>query len=270
MGFMAPKIPVAVGLLVVSMTAAGGVVFRETRTLEPTDGGSPVVELLEVSATDETCRLVIQPAGAAGGTPGTWILITLNDAFLVDTARAELAPVQPTDLRPVDESQPRPSRSAEIRDVTLVEEFSRAGDRLLGRNTRQTAWRLRFTEVREGVPVIRHEERHEIWSAAPRAGEDSQAWRQWRLSEDAGAGLPSTDLREAFEQMQAEGLLLRHLVERVIVVEGMTVPRVERLRREMTAIEMREFPPDYFRLPDNYTLTEILAPIDDPAAAEER
>ncbi len=267
---MAPNVIVLAGLLAVTGPAWGGVAFRETQSTESSGGEPPLVETLQVHAANEACRLVSEPAEMAAGAPATYYLITLNDAFLVDTVRAEIAPVQPTDLRPVDESRPRPSRSAEMRDVTLVEEFSRPGERLLGRPTVHAAWRLGFTEVREGVPVIRHEQRHEVWSAPARAGEESLAWQQWRLAEDAGPGINSTALREAFERMQAGGLPLRHLIERVVVVEGVPVPQVERVRREIVAIEMREFAEDYFRLPTDYSLLEILAPIDDPAAAEER
>jgi hypothetical protein len=108
--------------------------------------------------------------------------------------------------------------------------------------------------------VVRHEERHETWSATtPALQTVPPGWRAWRVAEDAGAAGERRELRDALDALQDRGLVLRHLVERRVGADAAAAP-VERVSREVTAVAEAQVTPDTFQRPAGYEVTEFLAP----------
>jgi len=242
-------------------------VFREVQTTAFQGVGFSVAAIRLVHAQADACRVMTEKGEESAATPGAYLLITLSDAFLVDPARAEAAPVEATGLKPVG-GQPA-DVDIDLREVSLVEASAVDGERVLGQRTRRRVYDLRYTEVRAAAPgaAVQHEERHEIWGVPWR--DDLTAWRQWRVAEDAGAGAASPELRDALERIQADGLPLRHQIERRRRTgNGEWLP-IERVRRDITAYDPQEFEAGYFSLPADYRLTEFLAPTDEPGVTED-
>lgn len=256
----AAALAAALALAPVAPPAGAALVFREVETIERPD--APVArQVHQVAAEGESCRILQEESTDPAAPAGTYLLVTPNDAFVVDPARATLAPLAPTRLEPAD--GPAEADGPVVTGVTLETLFEADGPKLLGFPTRHAVHRLRYA-LGAGGDAVRHEERHETWAAAiPWLAEVPAGWRAWRVAEDAGAAGERRELREALDALHARGLVLRHLVERRTEADDALV---ERVSREVTSVAEELLPPETFQRPAGYELSEFLAP---PSGAPE-
>jgi hypothetical protein len=266
---MGCRLPLPVLLwLAVSLAAppaVAGLALREQQSLQREGEEVAVTQVVEVLADGDICRINEERSDEPVGPPGSFLLVTVNDVWLVDPARSEFAPFKPTRLQPAAASVAASDISVTFRDVDLRLEVDEPGPVVLGRRTRRQVYRLAFVEERsatgdrEGL-VIRHEQRHELWVAPWPPGVEAVAWRHWRQLEDGGSAATELAVREALDRMQSAGLALRQSIERRATEAPGGAVWVERLQREVLTLEQREFAAGFFTLPAGYTPTELLAP----------
>jgi hypothetical protein len=247
-----------------------GVVFRETETVDA--GGVVSRQVREVFAAGDDCKVVIREGGDALAPPGSYILATGTDAFLVDPARAVLTPLDPADMEPVSES-PGDAAVVTLSDVSLDAALDEAGPKILGLPTRHYVYRLRYQErtppaaaAPEGIR--QWEERHEFWATPwPDGAAVAATWRRLRVADDAGIGWAAPEMRAAIERMQDRGLMLRQIIVREkFGGPGGAVATRERVDREVAEIERRELAATDFKVPSGYAHAEFLAPAPDEPA----
>jgi hypothetical protein len=261
-GGPAAALAAALALAPCGPPAAAAVVFREVETLERP--GAPVArQVRQVAAEGESCRILQEESADPSAPAGTYLLVTPDDAFVVDPARETLAPLAPTRLEPADRAAE--AEGALVTGVTLDTLYEADGPKLLGLPTRHAVHRLRYELRLPGAAAPeQHEERHETWATRlPWLDGVPPGWRAWRVAEDAGAAAERRELREALDALHEHGLVLRHLVERRTVADDALT---ERVSREVTSVAEELLPPETFQRPAGYALSEFLAP---PAGAPE-
>lgn len=250
--------------LSMSGAAQAGVVFREVQVTE--QAGSALRLVRQVISEGENCKILHEESTDPVAAVGSYVLATSNDAFVVDPARATVAPADPTHMVPAaaGEAPARPT----IAGIALDKELDEAGPEILGLPTRHFVYRLRY-ELRNPAagakaPVLRHEERHEFYATPWTATLQSPAvWRGWRAAEDAGVGAERRDLREALNSLYDNGLFLKHVIERP--AGGEQLGGGERVTREVTALSRQEIGAIVFVKPAGYSASEVLAPAPEDA-----
>jgi hypothetical protein len=264
---MARRATPVLAMLGVAVPAQAGLVFRE---VEIADNGASAAGTMRVIrrvfADGESCKVVFEDSGDPQTPAGTYILATVDDAFLIDAARRTVAPVDPTDMRPVTQSPREPGRLAAT--VAIEVEVDEPGPPMLGLPTRHYVYRLRIRaeapEDAGGALETRAEERHEFWAAAVPEGEEQPvAWQALRAADDAGRSAAPRETRAALEAVYRHGLVLRQIVERhgpgaPLQPGG---PDTERIGREVTELSRENIPSEMFKKPAGLIPTEILAPV---------
>lgn len=253
--------------------AAAGVVFREVEIAEPGASAASSREVRQVSAQGDSCRILQEESGDPAAPAGSYILVTPNDAFIVDPARSTIAPVAPTAMQPVSQTADAPVPAIQVTDVALERQLEEPGPALLGLPTRHYVYRLRYREEKppqdsRKAVTVNHEERHEFWATAwPAGGEGLGTWRAWRVAEDAGAAAERREVRDAVDELYEHGFFLRQVIERresTGTAPAAGAP-VAKLSREVTAIRQESIPGTAFERPAGFSLSEYLAPSADDA-----
>jgi len=245
-------------LWLLAAPAGAGVTFREVETVQR-PGAPDERQVRDVAAEGDSCRITQVESADPVAPAGTWLLVTPNDAFVVDPARRTLAPLVPTDLLPA-ESAAGDEAEVAITGVTLELLVDERGQPVLGLPTRYSVHRLRYVAQAPGAQPVQHEERHETWATAlPWLEQVPGGWRAWRVAEDAGAAGARRELRAALDSLHGDGFILRHVVERR---EGPADAGnvTARVQREVTTLSEQLLPPETFERPAGYEIEEYLAP----------
>ncbi len=257
-------------LLAAVPPAGAGLVFREIEVIE----GNAVVaarQVRRVFVEDGNLKSLIEESSDPLVPVGSYLLVTPRDALIVDPARSTVAPVVPADMQPVPAVPGQLTLSRRFSAISLERQSDERGPALLGLPTWHYVYLLRYQEDAPGTAgdvVGRSEERHELWAASLPAEEAALlAWRDLRLTEDAGAGAARRDIREAMAPMYERGLFLRHIIERrdATGTGAAEVVESERVVREVTAISREEIAAGIFEKPPGFSETEFLAPGPDEA-----
>ena len=249
-------------LLLGAVPAPAGVMFREVEQSQGPAGESRQVR--QVLASAENCKVVFEEVADGSWPAGSYVLASAVDAFLVDPAERTVAPVDPTLMSPAAGTEAADD-GTRITGVALDVLFEDAAGPLLGGPTRHAVYRLRYTErapAADDVParITRWEERHEVWVTPWPDGSSLSGWLAFRVAEDTGPGPDRQEIREALAQIHGEGLVLRHVIERLAAVGEDEPSLLERKRREVTSLARPDVAAEVFERPPGYVLNEFLAP----------
>jgi hypothetical protein len=262
-------------VLLAASAAPAGIAFREVEVAGPGGAARVSRQVRQVFAEGDDCKIILEESTDPLAPAGAFILVTANDAFIVDPVRATVTPVAPTTMQPVEQPSDREPAGIRVSDVTLELQFDEAGPQMLGLPTRHYIYRLRYEEHGStadgpGATVLRREERHEFW-ATPWPGELPATWRAWRVAEDAGAAAERREVREVIDAMHGHGLMLRQLIERRDASAApVETAASERVSREVTAFAREEIAAEVFQRPSGFSQSEFLAPLADDMAPPER
>lgn len=279
--------------LLVSLLPAGawaGITLRQVEVTEGSEEGQNGRRVMRVLADGRAMKTIFEQSPNPMMPAGSYLLSPGGEmVYLVDPAKKTIARMDIEELENIgkkgqqaaEQQQESTGQEFEVVDVKLEKTLDEAGPDMLGFATRHYRYELSYTERQDmrGMPGsldTRVSEKHEFWSTAALNEDAAVAAIRAELTEAPDAEDKQKEVLDAERQMQAHGLMLKHVLERSTksgmtgasglmgkmmgIGRGMSDSSDERTTREVTELKRGPIAAAEFQLPKGYTETELMGP----------